>query len=130
MKHSFGVLTVDPFQKPNLIRIFVCRPQHASIIIAQHNKLKMHPRTQVTIQIIKRGIGTILVLACFLAASQICNQRGKKTIRLGCISMFQYFRSLYYSRVKHASIGKRQPRAFNAWRPWFQSKVRVQRLNL
>lgn len=43
----------------------------------------MHPRTQVTIQIIKRGIGTILVLACFLAASQMFNQRGKKQSVLG-----------------------------------------------
>lgn len=69
----------SPFQKSIWFE-YLCRPQHASIIIAQHKDHKMHPRTKVTIQIIKRGIRTIFVqihLACFLVESQTVYQRGK-----------------------------------------------------
>lgn len=71
--HFLGVLMVQSLPEINLIWISHCRPQHASIIIAQHKDHKMHPRTKVTIQIIKRGIRTIFVqihLACFLTESQ------------------------------------------------------------
>lgn len=91
-----------------ILNISVSAP---ACIIAQHKDHKMHPRTKVTIQIIKRGIRTIFVqihLACLLAESQTFYQRGKNIIHLGCISMFHYISSLYYSRVKHASVGEMQ----------------------
>lgn len=129
--HFLGVLMVQSLPEINLIlNISVSAP---ACIIAQHKDHKMHPRTKVTIQIIKRGIRTIFVqihLACLLAESQTFYQRGKNIIHLGCISMFHYISSLYYSRVKHASVGEMQSKASSAWCPLFQSKVRVQRLNL
>lgn len=114
MLHILGVLMVKSLPEINLIWISVCRPQHASTIIAQHKDLKMHPRTKVTTQIIKRGIRTISV-QIHMGLFPCCNpnllpQRDKNWCTLGA-SLCSIFLVLYITNMHPLGKCSQEPPA-------------------